>query len=63
MTEEIKEMTEEIKKENKILKFLLIIKNYIFLLLGIIYFWYYFSPKYIELFDYIKVIFHTEKLF
>ncbi|MDQ7009779.1 MAG: mechanosensitive ion channel family protein [Candidatus Gracilibacteria bacterium] len=54
MTEEIKEMTEEIKKENKILKFLLIIKNYIFLLLGIIYFWYYFSPKYIELFDYIK---------
>lgn len=47
-------MTEEIKKQNIILKYLLIAKNYVFLLLWIIYFWYYLSPKYIELVNYIK---------
>jgi len=47
-------MTQEEKKENKFLKYTLIIKNYIFLVLWIVYFKYYFSPKYVDLVDYIK---------
>lgn len=44
------------KKENKksAWKWFLIIKNYIFMWLWITYFWYYFSPKYQILLNYIK---------
>ncbi len=47
-------MTTEIKKEKKLWKYFWIIKNYIFLVFWIVYFWYYFSPKYLVLENYIK---------
>ncbi len=47
-------MTEQLKEINKKSSFILVIKNYIFLWLWIIYFIYYFSPKYSSLINYIK---------